>query len=75
MPVVMVALAVMATIPTADAIAREKAQNKEHTQLDHSDAEDKIGTVGAVAVDTHGNLAAATSTSTSWTNPALSSGI
>jgi beta-aspartyl-peptidase (threonine type) len=30
--------------------------------LDHSDDQDKIGTVGAVAVDTHGNLAAATST-------------
>jgi beta-aspartyl-peptidase (threonine type) len=50
------------------AIAREKRDNKVHTQLDHSDADDssdvqdKIGTVGAVAVDTHGNLAAATST-------------
>jgi len=47
------------------AIAREKTQkkqNKQYTQLDHSDDRDKIGTVGAVAVDTHGNLAAATST-------------
>ncbi|MCD6250673.1 MAG: isoaspartyl peptidase/L-asparaginase [candidate division Zixibacteria bacterium] len=44
------------------AIAREKKENKQHTQLDHSDVEDKIGTVGAVAVDRHGNLAAATST-------------
>lgn len=33
------------------------------TQLDHSlPAQDKMGTVGAVAIDTHGNLAAATST-------------
>ncbi|MCK4573157.1 MAG: isoaspartyl peptidase/L-asparaginase, partial [candidate division Zixibacteria bacterium] len=44
------------------AIAREKKQNKQHTRLDHSDLEDKIGTVGAIAVDTHSNLAAATST-------------
>ncbi len=44
------------------AIAREKKQNKPHTQLDHSDLNDKVGTVGAVAVDSRGNLAAATST-------------
>jgi len=31
-------------------------------QLDHSDKEKKFGTVGAVALDQHGNLAAATST-------------
>jgi len=43
-------------------IAREKKQASEHTQLDHSDDQDRIGTVGAVALDRHGNLAAATST-------------
>ena len=44
------------------AIKREKTDcsGAEHTRLDHSD--DKIGTVGAVALDCHGNLAAATST-------------
>ncbi|MBK8497305.1 MAG: isoaspartyl peptidase/L-asparaginase [Flavobacteriales bacterium] len=31
-------------------------------QLDHSDTEKKFGTVGAVALDAHGHLAAATST-------------
>ena len=31
-------------------------------QLDHSDKQKKFGTVGAVALDTHGHLAAATST-------------
>lgn len=42
---------------------REEAQGGEQTQLDHSDDKsDKIGTVGAVALDRHGNLAAATST-------------
>jgi beta-aspartyl-peptidase (threonine type) len=35
----------------------------EHTQLDHSVKKDeKFGTVGAVALDQHGNIAAATST-------------
>jgi len=43
-------------------IAREKKQASEHTQLDHSDDQDKCGTVGAVALDRHGNLAAATTT-------------
>src|SRR5690606_12321857 len=32
------------------------------TQLDHSDKNNKFGTVGAVALDSFGNLAAATST-------------
>lgn len=36
-------------------------RNSETTQLDHS-GEKKFGTVGAVACDVHGNLAAATST-------------
>lgn len=45
------------------AIAREKKDAKTHTQLDHSDDQNsKIGTVGAVAVDKQGNIAAATST-------------
>lgn len=48
------------------ALKREARQNKAVTQLDHSDEEDdgegKVGTVGAVAVDLSGNLAAATST-------------
>ena len=44
------------------ALAREQREAKAHTSLDHSDDQDKIGTVGAVAVDRHGNLAAATST-------------
>lgn len=48
------------------AIKIEKSRITQHTQLDHSDDKDnrndKIGTVGAVAVDSHGNLAAATST-------------
>lgn len=37
-----------------------EVRDKEHVQLDHSDK--KFGTVGAVALDKHGNLAAATST-------------
>lgn len=42
---------------------REAARGGEQTQLDHSDdKQDKIGTVGAVALDSQGNLAAATST-------------
>lgn len=44
------------------ALEKEKRETKEHTRLDHSDDQDKIGTVGAVAVDQQGNLAAATST-------------
>jgi beta-aspartyl-peptidase (threonine type) len=44
------------------ALAKEKREAKAHTRLDHSDDQDKTGTVGAVAVDQHGNLAAATST-------------
>lgn len=53
------------------AIAREKQSAKHETMLDHSDEKektqdkdisDKVGTVGAVALDSHGNLAAATST-------------
>jgi beta-aspartyl-peptidase (threonine type) len=45
------------------ALKREKeSAGKPQTQLDHSDDKDKIGTVGAVALDIHGNLAAATST-------------
>lgn len=44
------------------ALDKEKREAREHTRLDHSDDQDKIGTVGAVAVDRHGNLAAATST-------------
>jgi beta-aspartyl-peptidase (threonine type) len=38
----------------------KEIQETEKTQLDH--AQGKIGTVGAVALDAHGNLAAATST-------------
>ena len=57
------------------ALRREKQKQEPQTQLDHSDDQsvdnpidkeleqrDKIGTVGAVAVDQHGDLAAATST-------------
>ncbi|MEZ5357412.1 MAG: isoaspartyl peptidase/L-asparaginase [Candidatus Zixiibacteriota bacterium] len=45
------------------ALAKEKKEAREHTQLDHSDDQNaKMGTVGAVAVDVHGNIAAATST-------------
>lgn len=42
----------------------EEAKSKSKVVLDHSDivGEKKMGTVGAVARDTHGNLAAATST-------------
>lgn len=40
-----------------------KIKDSEKFQLDHSDIKDKkFGTVGAVALDTHGNIAAATST-------------
>jgi len=45
------------------AIEREKEAGTDQTQLDHSDDKaDKIGTVGCVALDRKGNLAAATST-------------
>jgi len=45
------------------ALKREKQNaGKPQTQLDHSDDRDKIGTVGAVALDVNGHLAAATST-------------
>lgn len=50
------------------AIRREKQSDQKQAQLDHSDDKDaeserdKVGTVGAVAVDQHGDLAAATST-------------
>ncbi|MEE9441984.1 MAG: isoaspartyl peptidase/L-asparaginase [candidate division Zixibacteria bacterium] len=44
------------------ALKREKSLSAPATQLDHSDDKDKMGTVGAVAVDQSGNLAAATST-------------
>jgi len=44
------------------ALEKEKREAKANTRLDHSDDQDKIGTVGAVAVDQQGNLAAATST-------------
>jgi beta-aspartyl-peptidase (threonine type) len=44
------------------ALAQEQREARAHTRLDHSDDQDKIGTVGAVAVDQKGNLAAATST-------------
>jgi beta-aspartyl-peptidase (threonine type) len=45
------------------ALKREKqAAGQAQTQLDHSDDKDKVGTVGAVALDVNGNLAAATST-------------
>ncbi|MFN0202615.1 MAG: isoaspartyl peptidase/L-asparaginase family protein [Bacteroidia bacterium] len=40
----------------------EEIHHLEKTQLDHSDKEEKFGTVGAVALDKNGNLAAATST-------------
>lgn len=41
----------------------QQVKGTEKTQLDHSDQRDKkFGTVGAVALDMHGNLAAATST-------------
>lgn len=40
-----------------------KIKDTENFQLDHSDLKDKkFGTVGAVALDIHGNIAAATST-------------
>jgi len=40
-----------------------KIKDTENFQLDHSDVNDKkFGTVGAVALDAHGNIAAATST-------------
>ncbi len=45
------------------ALDKEREAGGEQTRLDHSDDKrDKIGTVGAVAVDRAGNLAAATST-------------
>jgi beta-aspartyl-peptidase (threonine type) len=46
-----------------EALAKERGETRgrELTRLDHS-VEDKTGTVGAVALDRHGNLAAATST-------------
>ncbi|MCK5125284.1 MAG: isoaspartyl peptidase/L-asparaginase [candidate division Zixibacteria bacterium] len=46
------------------ALAKEKKDATAHTQLDHSDDNEnsKMGTVGAVAVDEYGNVAAATST-------------
>ncbi|MCG9972129.1 isoaspartyl peptidase/L-asparaginase family protein [Christiangramia crocea] len=41
----------------------QKIKDSEQFQLDHSESKDsKFGTVGAVACDMHGNLAAATST-------------
>ncbi len=40
----------------------QRAIKRNQTQLDHSDKNDKFGTVGAVALDKAGNLAAATST-------------
>jgi len=39
-----------------------KALENDKVQLDHSDEQKKFGTVGAVALDSKGNLAAATST-------------
>jgi beta-aspartyl-peptidase (threonine type) len=40
-----------------------KVKDTDHTVLDHTDStEKKFGTVGAVAIDTNGNLAASTST-------------
>lgn len=39
-----------------------KMRGTDAYRLDHSDGEKKFGTVGAVALDRHGNLAAATST-------------
>lgn len=44
------------------ALAEEKKSGESKVLLDHSDQSSKIGTVGAVAVDQNGNLAAATST-------------
>lgn len=43
------------------ALNEEKRQQQSVVQLDHSD-DKRMGTVGAVALDSHGNLAAATST-------------
>ncbi|HWR84013.1 MAG TPA: isoaspartyl peptidase/L-asparaginase [Candidatus Deferrimicrobium sp.] len=43
-----------------EALAKERDGLSAYTRLDHS-VEDKSGTVGAVALDRHGNLAAATS--------------
>ncbi|MCW5897824.1 MAG: isoaspartyl peptidase/L-asparaginase [Flavobacteriales bacterium] len=40
----------------------KKTRGTDQYQLDHSDGEKKFGTVGAVALDQHGHLAAATST-------------
>ncbi len=40
----------------------KKVQGTDAVQLDHSEGERKFGTVGAVALDQHGHLAAATST-------------
>jgi beta-aspartyl-peptidase (threonine type) len=40
----------------------QKCQKKDTVKLDHDDTDNKYGTVGAVALDVHGNLAAATST-------------
>ncbi len=40
----------------------QKAKMKQKIELDHNEREDKYGTVGAVALDQYGNLAAATST-------------
>jgi beta-aspartyl-peptidase (threonine type) len=48
-------------IQLQQALNEEARQQKSVLQLDHSD-DKKMGTVGAVALDTHGNLAAATST-------------
>ncbi|HOD65462.1 MAG TPA: isoaspartyl peptidase/L-asparaginase [candidate division Zixibacteria bacterium] len=44
------------------ALAKERQEGGDQTRLDHSDDRDKTGTVGAVALDRAGNLAAATST-------------
>ncbi len=47
------------------ALEREKRESKANARLDHSDDREKTeksGTVGAVALDQHGHLAAATST-------------
>lgn len=40
----------------------KKTQGTDNYQLDHTDGDKKFGTVGAVALDQHGDLAAATST-------------
>lgn len=40
----------------------QRTKGTDTYQLDHSDGEHKYGTVGAVALDVHGHLAAATST-------------